>query len=323
MKNIIVISVFTGLCVMTTSCSDGNDKTLQPVATTVSLEGAIGVSARGVIGSGYDKELSVSFARQDETAAGSGAYGACILCPAVREGGKGNRPVSFTDLQLYPADGRKIRMQGYYPAKGDGVAADATNETVEFTVDGSTDIMATDCLTGDTYAPFTRCTFRHLLTQVQLVCYSRDAAKWGAVSRIEVVGVDTRQKLCFFSDSPSLAASSAAEIKNISVPDMPSFPLPEVAEGDDLPDPQGIVLLPLSSFEASTDGALRLRIVTSRDGYGGDTETVSDVSVGVKGGFQAGKSHVISLFFTGGSRIETAIVGVAAWTEHEEENIPI
>ena len=324
MKNIIVISVFTGLCGMTTSCSDGGDNTLQPVATTVNLEGAIGVSTRGVIGSGYEKELPVSFARQDETTAGSGAYGGYMLCPAIREGGKGNRPVSFTDLQLYPADGCNIRMQGYYPSKGDGVVADAVNGTVQFLVDGSTDIMATDRLTGNAYAPFSLCTFRHLLTQIQLVCYSRDAEKWGRVIRIEVLDVHTRQELRFFSEPLSLAdASSADDIKTLRVSDIPEFTLPVVADGDDLPDPQGIVLLPLSSFKVSVDGALHLRIVTTRDGYGNELETVSEVSVKVDGGFQAGKSHVISLLFTGGNRIEFVVVGVAAWTEREEENIPI
>ena len=91
MKKIIAIATIVCLRALT-ACSDGNDPTLQPVAeTTVCLEGAIGVSTRAVIGSGYKKDLAVCFARQDETGSGvypelSGAVGRAIVrsCSIIR-----------------------------------------------------------------------------------------------------------------------------------------------------------------------------------------------------------------------------------------------
>lgn len=57
------------------ACSD-NDQAPQPVPeTTVRLEGAIGLSTRGAIGAGYETDLEVNFARQDESAVSEGTYG--------------------------------------------------------------------------------------------------------------------------------------------------------------------------------------------------------------------------------------------------------
>ncbi|WP_370861107.1 hypothetical protein [Parabacteroides faecis] len=317
MKKRIVITAFVCLS-GGMACSDGGNNGLQPVETTVRLEGSIGLSSRAVIGSGYADALAVCFARQDETVPRSGTYGAWHVCKAVRNGGDGRQPILFTVPQFYPVDGRTIRMQGYFPMEGETVEADTAAGMVQFTVDGTTDIMATDFLNGNAYTPFNTCIFYHLLTQIQLVCYSRDANKWGSVTQIDVENVHTRQQLTFSVVPPFLTdVSSATDIKIVSVPDMPVFPIPEIEEEEELPDPQGIVLLPVSS------GSYRLQIVTTKDGRGNETETTSEVAIGVEGGFLTGKSHVISLLFTEESQIKTTFVGVAAWTEHDEVDIPI
>lgn len=316
MKKRIVETAFVCLSGIM-ACSDGGNNGLQPVETTIRLEGSIGLSSRAAIGSGYADALAVCFARQDETVPGSRMYGAWSMCKAVRNGGDGRQPILFTVPQFYPVDGRTIRMQGYFPMEDETVASDVAG-TVLFTVDGTTDIMATGLLNGNAYTPFNTCIFYHLLTQIQLVCYSRDADKWGSITQIDVVNVHTRQQLTFSVVLPFLTdVSSVADIKMVPVSDMPVFPIPEIEEEEDLPDPQGIVLLPVSG------GAYRLRIVTTKDGRGNETETTSEVAIGVEDGFLTGKSHVISLLFTEESQIKTTSVGVTAWTEHDEVDIPI
>lgn len=322
MKNILLITTFAGLWLMT-ACSDGNDQELHPVPeTAVRMEGAIDPSTRAVIGSGYEKDLEVCFARQDETGVLSAAYGLWSLCRATRNGGKGNQPILFADQQIYPVDGCNICLYGYYPASDDAVTFDATTGSIVFTVDGETDIMATGRITGNTYDPVKTCTFRHLLTQIQLVCYTDQSDKWGSVIKIEVADIYTKQQLDLLLGTPALAAIvSPGDIKNIVVPDMTEFQIPQLVD-EGLPDPQGAVLLPVLPANGTVENPLYLYVTTTRDGYGNEKTTVSKVGISVEGGFQTGKRHVIALLFTDGNRLNATTVGVEAWTNHEED-IPI
>ena len=96
MNNFIVIA-FISIAILPglAACSDSNP-TPEPVPeTAVCLEGAIGQSTRGVIGSGYEQDLEVCFARQDETVVPRESYGMWNMYEAVRTGGKGNRRVLF------------------------------------------------------------------------------------------------------------------------------------------------------------------------------------------------------------------------------------
>lgn len=313
MKKIIVIATIAGLGVLT-ACSDSSDPALQPVAeTTVCLEGAIGVSTRAVIGSGYKKDLAICFARQDETA--SDVYGTWSVCGAVRSGGAGNRPVVFDKTQLYPSNGSNIRLHGYYPATGE---TDVATGRAIFTIDGMTDVMATGSLGGNSFAPLRTCTFRHLLTQLGLVCYSDRADRWGEITRIETTEVHTRQYLDWQLESPVLAdASSPGDIKPVPVQEISGLPLPQVEEGEEFPDAQGYVLLP------ATSAPLQLEVTTTKDGNGNAVETVTRVSVAVEGGFLPGKRHVVSLFFTDGRKIQATTVSVERWTDRDAGEIPI
>ncbi|WP_224265012.1 hypothetical protein [Parabacteroides goldsteinii] len=88
--NNFIVAAFISIAILwgLAACSD-SDPTPPPVPeTVVCLEGSIGASTRGVIGSGYEQDLKVNFARQDESAVSTGTYGGlCIrLCVRV-EGG--------------------------------------------------------------------------------------------------------------------------------------------------------------------------------------------------------------------------------------------
>lgn len=323
MKNTIIIAILVGLSGIT-ACSDGDNDRLYPVGATVNLTGAIGLSSRGVIGSGYESDLNVCFARQDETGVSSGSYGGWNLCEAVRTGGAGNRPVLFAEPQFYPTDGRAVRLQGYYPSGGAGTVAGTASGSVAFLIDGDMDVMATDCISGTAYSPVRTCTFLHLLTQVGLVCYSDRPDYWGEISGIEAVGVHTRQQFAFSSARPVLIDISAADdIKNLSVRDIAGLPLPQATGEDELPDAQGYILLPVLPVGGTVDDPLHLRVTTTKDGRGNADVTVTDTYISVEGGFRTGQRHVITLFFTEGNRIQAEGVGVEPWANREQEELPI
>lgn len=321
MNKLIILATIASLSGIM-SCSD-NDP-VQPVPeTAVRLEGAIGLSTRGVIGSDYDTDLDVNFARQDETTGSAGTYGTWGVHKAVREGGGGNRLITFAEPQLYPPDGRRIHLHGYYPAQGES-AADAGTGKVIFRIDGATDIMATGLLAGNGFNPVTTCTFRHLLTQIRLACYSDKAGDWGSIKTIEAIDVHARQELDLGEQTPRLVdISSDEDIKNIPVQDITNLTIPEVVANESPPEAQGYLLLPVTPTNGTAEHPLHLRVTTTKDGRGNAVETVSDVLVTIDGGFETGKSHIISLLFTGKGAIQMVNVGVDAWANKEQDEMPI
>ena len=323
--NNFIVAAFISVAILwgLTACSDSNPTPPPVPDTAVCLEGAIGASTRGVIGSGYAEDLKVNFARQDETAVSTGTYGTWEVHEAVRRGGRGNRPIVFAQSQSYPADGRHIRLHGYYPVEGEPTT-DAGGGKVTFRIDGTTDIMATGILVGNGYVPVTTCTFRHLLTQVRLVCYSDRADAWGTIQTIEAADVHTRQELDLSAETPRLADISVAEdIRNLPVQDIAGLLIPQVASDGSPPEAQGYLLLPTSPVDGTAVHPLHLRITTTKDGNGNLKETLSNVFVRIEGGFEIGKSHIVSLFFTGAANIQTTHVSVEAWTEDEQGEMPI
>ena len=323
--NNFIVAAFISIAILwgLTACSDSNPTPLPVPDTAVCLEGAIGASTRGIIGSGYAEDLKVNFARQDETAVSTGTYGTWEVHEAVRRGGRGNRPIVFAESQSYPADGRHIRLHGYYPAEGEPTT-DAGTDKVIFRIDGTTDIMATGILEGNGYVPVTTCTFRHLLTQVRLVCYSDRADAWGTIQTIEAADVHTRQELDLAAETPRLADISVAEdIRNLPVQDIAGLLIPQVASDGSPPEAQGYLLLPASPVDGTAAHPLHLRITTTKDGNGNLKETLSNVFIRIEGGFEIGKSHIVSLFFTGAANIQTTHVSVEAWMEDEQGEMPI
>ena len=323
--NNFIVAAFISVAILwgLTACSDSDPTPLPVPDTAVCLEGAIGASTRGIIGSGYAEDLKVNFARQDETAVSTGTYGTWEVHEAVRRGGRGNRPIVFAQSQSYPADGRHIRLHGYYPVEGEPTT-DAGGGKVTFRIDGTTDIMATGILEGNGYVQVTTCTFRHLLTQVRLVCYSDRADAWGTIQTIEAADVHTRQELDLAAETPRLADISVAEdIKNLPVQDIAGLLIPQVASDGSPPEAQGYLLLPASPVNGTADHPLHLRITTTKDGNGNPKETLSNAFVRIEGGFEIGKSHIVSLFFTGAANIQTTHVSVEAWMEDEQGEMPI
>lgn len=330
MKNKIVIAILVSLLGFT-ACSDDSGQEPQPVrATAVRLEGAIGLSTRAVIGSGYNEDLKVCFARQDETGVSSNTYGAWSVCSAVRSGGVGSRPIVFVDTQLYPADGRNIHLHGYYPADSVGlVEPNAGTGKVAFTIDGKTDMMATGRITasgGGTSAAAevpVACTFYHLLTQLSFVSYSDEADKWGEIVKIEATDIPLKQELEWTAETPVLTAVASSPTGTLPVQEIAQA-IPQVEEGGTPPAPKGYILLPAAEGFGTGDKTLWLEITTSKDGNGHDTPKTTRLYVAApEGGFKPGLQHIISLFFTDGIGIEVTRVDVKPWEAEEEPELPI
>ena len=335
MKNKIVIATLVSLLGFT-ACSDDSGQEPQPVrATAVRLEGAIGLSTRAVIGSGYNEDLKVCFARRDETGVSTDTYGGWGAYSAVRSGGAGSRPIIFNQTQVYPADGSRIHLHGYYPADSVGVVeSNASTGKVTFTIDGKTDVMSTGRITasGGTSAAAevpVACTFYHLLSQLSFVCYSNHLDKWGEITKIEAAGIPLKQELDWTVEAADVKLSSVAnsETGTLQVQGI-DYPLAVLQVGQDDPLPgedkaKGYILLPVSDGLGASGKALWLNITTTKDGKGSETATTFRVPVSAEGGFQAGSRHVLFLFFTDGIGIEVSQVGVIPWIAQEEPEIPM
>lgn len=332
MKNRIVIATFVFLSGLAACSDDGGDNgsVLSPASgAAVRLEGAIGLSTRAVIGSGYNEDLQVCFARRDETGVSPNTYGAWSVCPAVRSGGAGSRPIVFVDAQLYPADGRNIHLHGYYPADSVGlVEPNASTGKVTFTIDGKTDMMATGRITasGGTSSAAevpVACTFYHLLTQLSFVSYSDEADKWGEIVKIEATDIALKQELDWTVETPLLTAVASSPTGRLSVQEIAQV-IPQVEEGGTPPAPKGYILLPAADGFGTGDKTLWLEITTSKDGNGHEVEKTTRLYVTApEGGFKAGFQHTISLFFTDGIGIEVTHVDVKPWEVEKEPELPV
>ena len=329
MKKKIVIATLVSLLGFT-ACSDDSGQEPQPVrATAVRLEGAIGLSTRAVIGSGYNEDLKVCFARQDETGLSTNTFGTWGAHPAVRTGGAGSRPIVFVESQTYPSDGRNIHLHGYYPADSVGlVEPNAGTGKVTFTIDGKTDMMATGRITASggtssaTEVPVA-CTFYHLLTQLSFVSYSDEADKWGEIVKIEATDIPLKQELDWTAETPVLTAVASSPAGTLPVQEIAQA-IPQVEEGGTPPAPKGYILLPAAEGFGTGDKTLWLEITTSKDGNGHDTPKTTRLYVTAPaGGFKPGLQHIISLFFTDGIGIEVTRVDVKPWEVEDEPELPI
>lgn len=334
MKNKIVIVIFVSLLGFT-ACSDDSGREPQPVrATAVRLEGAIGLSTRAVIGSGYNEDLKVCFARRDVLTPGlpdvTGSWG---VHSAVRSGGVGSRPIVFMETQTYPASG-SVYLHGYYPTDGGKAVPDLAAGKVTFTIDGQTDVMATGYFKASSDQASVPCTFCHLLTWLSFVCYSDESGKWGKIVKIEAADIPLQQEMDWTSVSGEvkLRVAAGSPAGTLPVQDI-AYPLPllQVSQDDPLPGEDkatGYILLPVAGVAGNLGtpvNALWLNITTTKDGKGVETETTFRVSVSVEGGLQAGSRHILSLFFTDGIGIEVARVGVTPWEDAAitNPNIPM
>ena len=193
-----MLSIATGL--LASSCSKDNAEEPEPgfiseaveIAPTLALNSENNNSILYYPGpqDGVDEELTLFFARADETTAG--VYGAYTNMDgndeitAVRAKGPDKQALTFTPKQYYQNNGLKTKMVGWYPK--------ATINTqmmniLTWNVDGSQDIMLATKVEGNNKTETINFDFQHALAQIQFKAYAESAvaqSQWGYIQSISL-----------------------------------------------------------------------------------------------------------------------------------------
>jgi len=183
-----IFATISFACLFLAACSSDSDEIQQPEQAEIQPTTNIGVvKNEGASRGGGVKEsgsaIDISVFRADEEYATTWT-GVTALPAAVATDGK----VTFTTAQYYKPNDVKTKLIGVYPVVGTGWSA--ANGTVTYTIDGSTDIMATS-FTESAKGGSPVLAFQHLLTQVKItvIAESQEAIDmWGAINSVTVNG---------------------------------------------------------------------------------------------------------------------------------------
>jgi len=274
--------------------------------------GSIGVETRGsgVISDSYASELPVNFARIDQSSTDGSysLYSAATALNATRAAGSDKQQITFATLQTYLSDAtyNSSKFVGWYPR------AAMTSGAVTFTVDGSTDIMLTNEVTGSPSAKFNQeaqaFTFAHQLTQLQLKVYAESnkaVTDWGTISTIKV---KNQQTACTVTLPNQVTFSDGTE-SNVPFTGVTSAALP-VSNANVVNS--GYVMIP----EVAASGTLTLEIVTSNGG----TKTVT---LPVTTALAKSNAYVYTLKFTQTSISVVGTAQVGAWITAATNNYEV
>jgi hypothetical protein len=294
-----IISIMLCLPLLMTACKNDTEVD-NPDSTPITLLAniaSIGVETRGsgVISDSYASELPVNFARinQSSTDGSYSSYSDATALDATRAAGSDKQQITFATLQTYLSDAtyNSSKFVGWYPR------AAMTSGAVSFTVDGSTDIMLTNEVTGSPSAKFNQqaqaFTFAHQLTQLQLKVYAESnkaVTDWGTISTIKV---KNQQTACTVTLPNQVTFSDGTE-SNVPFTGVTSAALP-VSNTNVVNS--GYVMIP----EVAASGTLTLEIVTSIGG----TKTVT---LPVTTALAKSNAYVYTLKFT---QTSISVVGTA------------
>jgi len=294
-----IISIMLCLPLLMTACKNDTEVD-NPDSTPITLLaniGSIGVETRGigVISDSYASELPVNFARIDQSSTDGSysSYSDATALDATRAAGSNKQQITFATLQTYLSDAtyNSSKFVGWYPR------ATLTSGAVTFTVDGSTDIMLTNEVTGSPSAKFNQeaqaFTFAHQLTQLQLKVYAESnkaVTDWGTISTIKV---KNQQTACTVTLPNQVTFSDGTE-SNVPFTGVTSAALPVGSTVN-----SGYVMIP----EVAASGTLTLEIVTTLGG----TKNVT-LTAPATGGLAKSNAYVYTLKFT---QTSISVVGTA------------
>jgi hypothetical protein len=195
--------------------------------------------------------------------------------------------LTFDTPQYYQTNGDNTALLGVHPAVGNGW--DPSAQEVTYTIDGKTDIMATDFVAASKMDAQPALTYRHILTLINVRVYAQDKAtidRWGDVISIAVIG----QPECTLTlPAPGAIGSVVAAFSGTPIDllltdvdgSVPSV-LKVAATEKDKAQPFGFCL-----FAPASDYALTLKVVTSL----GATNNVTLPATT----FEAGKAYDVTL----------------------------
>ena len=298
-------------------CKESTDTPSPVESSKISLLGSISstVNTRGDgvidpnVSSFETKVLGLNFARinQDAATGEYPAYGSTAL-DATRAAGASVTGITFDSghEQYYTPAGTNSssKMVGWYPR------ATVTDGVVNFTIDGSTDVMLSNEVEGSTATPFSadakKFTFNHLLTQLQFKVYAvDDDAKdsWGNITSIKVMGQYTACSVTLPASVsfPTTGTTSDLGVSGVTLP-------VTIGVGSANPAAAGYFMI----APVASTGTVTLEIVTSVGG----TKTIT-IPVPATG-FLASNAYVITLSFS--NLGITGSAGIGTWESHTVEN---
>jgi len=130
----------------------------------------------GEIRSDYSEPLEIGMARVvGETGDFNGADNSALVATMEAPSGVGLRDIEFDAFQGFPDAYSMVNYIGWYPGEGSAYNNPETGRTtVDFDVDGSTDILYSDVAHGARLQPFNIMTFRHALVKYSVKVYAME-----------------------------------------------------------------------------------------------------------------------------------------------------
>lgn len=275
------------------------DQPDQPVTNgLVEIKPQAGVGAietKAIVSSIPGAGLNVSFWRPSDAATatwgtGSNIYAKLTDDEAITFYSSADRTTE--SKQYYNADATELSwLAGYYLGDKGG---DITDGSVEFTIDGQDDIMATSGLSGNKVTAFKPFRFDHLLTQIDVVLKGDAAAQnaFGKIKSVKIKNIPTKLKLTVGTD-PALAEQTDPNGDITIYDDATGIALSTNASNTIIGNTV-MVYNGGSTPLGTASNKLTLEITSEKGGTAG----VSTVDVEtIDGGLAQGNKHIITLNF--------------------------
>lgn len=301
-------------------CKDSTDTPSPIESAKISLLGSVSSTVQsrgaGVIdpsASGFaTTALSLNFARIDQDAATGEypSYGSAVL-DATRTAGTGSTAITFDagSEQYYSvgATNNASKLVGWYPRTA------VASGVVDFTFDGSTDVMLSNEVAGSSSTLFSAAaqafTFSHLLTQLQFKVYAIDAAaqtSWGTITSVKV---KSQYTACSLTLPATVSFPTTGTASDLSVLSGATLAM-GVASANAVSAGYSMIA------PVAASGSVTLEITTS---LGGTKTVIIPVPAA---GFLASNAYVITLSF---SNLDvTGAASVGAWTSNTiAEEVPV
>jgi hypothetical protein len=301
----------------------------------VELSGAINdggtraVLTGPVTGTTAPDDLDLSVFRADQTTAFPAVYDDKFDA-TFKQGVAGT--VEISPAQYYLIDASKsTKFIAVYPRVADAQYV-KNDKTVEYAINGTTDILASTLVTGSKGGPAGRMTFSHLLTQVQVKVLADPTLTapelaaiegiWGKVTGITLTDKAVPALVTLRAPSATTGVDASIAQKTPSTP----TPLPLAHTGGDLTIPINGTAddFGYAMFLPVTSGTLTLNITTTKTGSTPVQKTTSTAQA-----FEAGKVYTITIRFKATGGPSGLVVTVAQtgelndWTTGGNTNEPL
>ena len=271
----------------------------------------------GEIRSDYAGSLGIGMARVvGEAGDFDGADNSALTATMKAPSGVGLRDIEFDAFQGFPDASSMVNYIGWYPGEGSAYNNPETTgrTTVDFNVDGSTDILYSDVAHGARLQPFNIMTFRHALVKYSVKVYAMEEEGgnvndfWGQLKAVQfghMYGKCTLKLPTSYEDLPEIISSSEDAAFNKEVT-LDKFPVGFSNAAD-----VAYVLAP-----PPVSDRLTISVTTQKEGE--DPKTSE--ALAIVRDFKPGKHYQIYLRFSPHGLINAETV-VGEWVDGDEINV--